>query len=988
MPTILSGQMDLGAATEGVALAANQDVASFTVNNITDSASAFTATIDWGDGATSPGTVVGSNGSFTVEGGHTYADESSPQATVTITRTADNTQTAPTGTISVGDADDPVTVQGVTTITGNPNQPLTNVTVATFHTNNAGNPPSDFAVSIDWGDGTTTPGTVSGSNGSFTVKGTHTYTANGDDTITVFVNDDAADAAFGSATSQALIGTGLGGHVVVNAATEGQALSTDNFGSPITIATFDDSNTGDTTGSFTATINWGDGSATSPGTILGSNGHFTVQGDHTYGDEGNFSASVLITRTSDSATTNPTGPVVVAEADGLTPTGQTIGATPNVAFSGTVATFTDNNNANTVADLTATIDWGDGTTTPGTVSTASGTFSVSGTHTYTMAGHDTVAVTLKDDTPGTATATANTDAFIGLAGQAVLTSATESVALSSNTAIATFSDGNLSDQASGFTATINWGDGTTTPGTVVGSNGSFTVEGGHAYIDEGSEPLNVTLVRTSDNASATASGNVAVAEADALTPYPLNFAAVQNQSFSGTVANFTDSDTLNMAGDFTAMINWGDGTTSVGTITGSNGSFTVSGTHTFAAVGQDTVKVTLTDDAPGTATATANGTATVTGTPLRFIGTGDFDANGRTDIAWASNGGGQATLWMNTNGTLTQSAVPGAAMGAGQWTAYGVGDFNGDGKSDILWTSNNGQVAVWEMNGPNLIGFGVPAGQMGASTWHVAAIGDFNGDGKSDLLWVTKNGGYEAVWTMNGTMLSNSAISNGAMGPEWSVLGTGDFNQDGRADVLWENTSGTVDIWEMNGANLSGFDPNVGTAPGRFAGVGHFTPVGQMGDKTSDIVWVDANNHVTIWEMSNGRIANTVSLNGADGLAWHLEGVGNFAGDANSDLLWINSNTGAVNIWEVNGSSVTEIPVNAPTGSPLTLQAGAQSQAAAQAAPQLLTMEGTPGGASLSGVSAQNVGSEAGSLTMTDPFKLPAAEWAAPDSAIHALAGR
>jgi hypothetical protein len=68
MPTILNGQLDLSMATEGVALASTTDVASFTVNNLTDAASTFTATINWGDGTTTTGTVVGSNGSFTVEG--------------------------------------------------------------------------------------------------------------------------------------------------------------------------------------------------------------------------------------------------------------------------------------------------------------------------------------------------------------------------------------------------------------------------------------------------------------------------------------------------------------------------------------------------------------------------------------------------------------------------------------------------------------------------------------------------------------------------------------------------------------------------------------------------------------------------------------------------------------------------------------------------------------------------------------------------------
>jgi hypothetical protein len=76
---------------------------------------------------------------------------------------------------------------------------------------------------------------------------------------------------------------------------------------------------------------------------------------------------------------------------------------------------------------------------------------------------------------------------------------------------------------------------------------------------------------------------------------------------------------------------------------------------------------------------------------------------------------------------------------------------------------------------------------------------------------------------MNGTTLGSSAVSNGAMGTEWSVLGTGDFNQDGRPDVLWENAAGTVDIWEMNGANPVGLRPECGNGAGRFAGVGHFS---------------------------------------------------------------------------------------------------------------------------------------------------------------------
>jgi hypothetical protein len=262
-----------------------------------------------------------------------------------------------------------------------------------------------------------------------------------------------------------------------------------------------------------------------------------------------------------------------------------------------------------------------------------------------------------------------------------------------------------------------------------------------------------------------------------------------------------------------------------------------------------------------------------------------------------------------------------------EWTAFGVGDVNGDGKSDLLWSNTTGQVAVWEENGPNLIGAGVSAGQMG-SEWHVAAVGDFNGDHKSDLLWVSDTGSV-AVWLMNGMTLGSAAVSNGHMGTEWSVIGTADFNHDGREDVVWENTSGTVDIWEMNGVNLSGLLQNVGTAPttSRFAGVGHFGGVNQFGATSSDMVWVDSTNHVTIWQMNNGQIANTVNLNGLDGLEWHLQGVGNFAGDPNSDLLWV-SDSGAANIWKVTGGSVIETPLNVPTGSSLGLKDGTPSQSA------------------------------------------------------------
>src|SRR5207253_3125290 len=143
---------------------------------------------------------------------------------------------------------------------------------------------------------------------------------------------------------------------------------------------------------------------------------------------------------------------------------------------------------------------------------------------------------------------------------------------------------NSSNVAGDFTAAIDWGDGTTTAGTVTGSAGSFTVSGSHTYADEGSFTLKAILTDDAPgSATATASTTATVAEADVLTTAATQptVAATEGTSFSGAVALFNDADTANVAGDFTATIDWGDGTITAGMVSGSAGAFTASGSHTY-----------------------------------------------------------------------------------------------------------------------------------------------------------------------------------------------------------------------------------------------------------------------------------------------------------------------------------------------------------------------------------------------------------------------
>jgi uncharacterized repeat protein (TIGR01451 family) len=185
-------------------------------------------------------------------------------------------------------------------------------------------------------------------------------------------------------------------------ATEGASFSG-------TVATFTDPDSTATASEYSAAIDWGDGSATTVGTISGSAGSFTVSGAHTFAEEGTYPVKVTITdvdNASNTATANSTANVADAplHAGALTvPSSTPLGSPTNVSFG-----FTDDNSAAPLSDFTATIDWGDGSSSPGTVGGSGGSYTASGSHTYAAAGPYTITVTVVDDGGSMTSASAST----------------------------------------------------------------------------------------------------------------------------------------------------------------------------------------------------------------------------------------------------------------------------------------------------------------------------------------------------------------------------------------------------------------------------------------------------------------------------------------------------------------------------------------------------------------------------------------------------
>jgi hypothetical protein len=103
------------------------------------------------------------------------------------------------------------------------------------------------------------------------------------------------------------------------------------------------------------------------------------------------------------------------------------------------------------------------------------------------------------------------------------------------------------------------------------------------------------------------------------------------------------------------------------------------------------------------------------------------------------------------------------------------------------------------MNGTTVASSGVTSLSAGLS-WDIAGVGDFNGDGRDDLLWRNSNGAI-AIWHMNGTS-AQSALTSVQVGNEWNIAAVGDYSGDGRDDILWRHDNGLTVLWEMDGASV------------------------------------------------------------------------------------------------------------------------------------------------------------------------------------------
>ena len=259
------------------------------------------------------------------------------------------------------------------------------------------------------------------------------------------------------------------------------------------------------------------------------------------------------------------------------------------------------------------------------------------------------------------------------------------------------------------------------------------------------------------------------------------------------------------------------------------------------------------------------------------VGLGDFNGDGKTDILWRDDSGLLATWLGQANGGFADNYTNSVVQVPTDWQVQGIGDFNGDGKADILWRNSTGLLATWlgQANGGFAHNYDNSAVQV-PTDWQVQGIGDFNGDGKADILW-RNSSGLLATWLgqANGGFADNYANSVVQVPTEWQVQAVGDFNGDGKADILWRHDTGVIVDWlgQSNGSFASNYGNSATSVPLTM----HVVEIGDFnGDSHSDILWRNDNGDIQTWtgQADGGFVYDaSYSIAGAQSTSWHVEAV-------------------------------------------------------------------------------------------------------------------
>jgi glycerophosphoryl diester phosphodiesterase len=202
--------------------------------------------------------------------------------------------------------------------------------------------------------------------------------------------------------------------------------------------------------------------------------------------------------------------------------------------------------------------------------------------------------------------------------------------------------------------------------------------------------------------------------------------------------------------------------------------------------------------------------------PARHGYVGDFDGDGRSDVYWAVPGPAPDEFAFGAaDGSfeVEQVALSGAPTPV-------VGDFDGDGAADVVQYVRGGRTFAWYGGADR----GMTRRDLDLTGAYRPVVGDFDGDKRSDVLWFA--GRASTIWY---GAASRRFVAVPVTLAQPAAPYAGDFDGDGRTDLLWPGS--WTSVWYA------------GTARGAFVrvprpgGTGRPVIADLDGDGTSDVRW-------------------------------------------------------------------------------------------------------------------------------------------------------
>jgi hypothetical protein len=265
---------------------------------------------------------------------------------------------------------------------------------------------------------------------------------------------------------------------------------------------------------------------------------------------------------------------------------------------------------------------------------------------------------------------------------------------------------------------------------------------------------------------------------------------------------------------------------------------------------------------------------------------GDFNGDGKPDVVVGDYNGSSVNVLLGNGDGSFQTAKN--TVLAGNTISIAVGDFNGDGKSDLAVIASSDYVSVLLGNGDGTFQMAV---NYGVGFFAVSvAVADFNGDGKPDLVAANQLGDNVSVLLGNGDGSFQTAL-NSASGSNPGSFAVGDFNGDGKPDLA------VVDLYDLT--VLLGNGDGTFQAPVQYSGVSSYDGPVSVADFNGD-------------GRQDLAVGGSILLGNGDGTfqAATMTGVGSLVvtdlnGDGKPDLI-----TGSIGVSFGNGDGTFRSPVS------------------------------------------------------------------------------